>query len=165
MIRKCGMLMYLDHLQKWFDFGLYWLNSGLLLAKKLNEFRVSGHSEKNAWKEWPEILVCKCTMTTYRTCLILAWFRHSVGQNFNEIGVSRHSKENEWKEWSEIWHSWVSWSPSELIRFWSNDFLTFCVLFDKINQMWGFNGFYGERMEGSPEKEEQMYIFDSLSSF
>ena len=35
--------------------GWYWLNLGLPVAKKIREIGVSGYSEENAWKEWPEM--------------------------------------------------------------------------------------------------------------
>ena len=35
------------------------------------------------------------------------------------LAVSRHLLENAWEEWAAICHAYVSWPPSELIRFWS----------------------------------------------
>ena len=39
--------------------------------------------------------------------------------------------------WPDIWHADVSWSPSELIRLWSQfvDFLKFWCCFDLVKQV------------------------------
>ena len=54
--------------------------------------------------------------------------------------------ENAWREWPESLHADVSWPLSELIRLWSwsVDFFPF----GEMGQIWGFQAFPRERMEG-----------------
>ena len=52
---------------------------------------------------------------------ILTWNKSNLQflKFSGQICKSGHVLENAWDEWPEIWHVHVFWSPSYLIRFWS----------------------------------------------
>ena len=81
---KYGMLKYDDHLQKWFDFGQYWLNYGPLVGNKHSVIGLSGQSEENTWKEWPEIWNASASWP--HSEMIRFW--PLVAKQLNHIGVS-----------------------------------------------------------------------------
>ena len=73
--------------------------------------------------------------------LVLFWLSEP-----GQIWVSRHLLENPLRKWPDIWHADVSWSPSGLIRFWSQfvDFFSFWCYFDLVKQVkFGVSGHFG----------------------
>ena len=87
-------------------------------------------SEGMAWK-----LACWYIMTTFRTDLFIvmvynfSWFRYNLTKwNRWNLGVLGIFLENSGNEWPQIWHADVSWSPSELTKFWWLNF-GHCLLF------------------------------------
>ena len=95
---KGGMLIYHNHLQKWFNFGQYWPNFGPLVAKKLSEIKVSWHSKENARKEWFEMWHADVSwpppeIIRFWSVLAQFWaFGPLAAKKLSVIGVSEHSE-------------------------------------------------------------------------
>ena len=131
---KFCMLMYLDHLQKSLDYGLGLLIFLLLVPLLLSETgQIWGfqafpgeHIEGIAWNiaYWFILTTFKINKFIVMVCWVfLLWYYFNLVKQV-EFGVSRHFVENPLRKWLEILHADVSWSPSGLIRLWSQ-FLDF----------------------------------------
>ena len=144
---KLCMLIYLDHLHIWIDYGhglfisLLWVPFWLRETGQIWGFRTFpwGRMEGMAWH-----FACWCILVTSKTNEIMVtvcWFSWSW-HHFDLVKrvkfvVSGHFPENAWRQWLDILHAGVAWPPSELISLcsWSLDFFKFWHDFDLAKQV------------------------------
>ena len=87
------VLMYPDHLQKWFDFG------HSLVAKKHSEIGLSGHSKKTSCLNRPKYgILMYLEHLQKKVHFGQYWpsFGLLLAKKLSVIGVSEHSKQNAW---------------------------------------------------------------------
>ena len=132
------------------DFGQYWPNFSLLVAKKVSEIGVSWHSKENSWREWPQMWHADVSWPPPEIIWfwpLLAQFRPTGGKKtLWNWGFRAFLEEHmEGMAWNVV--CWCILTTSEIIWFWP---------------VFGCSMNFQNAWKGWPENGEHRHIFYSL---